>query len=547
MATVYVLGPFRLDVQSELLCRGTEPVTLGRRAIALLRALIERPGAVVSKDALIDAGWSGQAVEESNLTVQIAALRRALGEEPGGDRWIETMPRRGYRFVGPIVTKEENGAIAAAVQVDTAPTRRGDPERRQITVRFEPAPESLREWPLALPDKPSLAVLPFQNLSGDPEQEYFTDGMVEEIITALARIRWLFVVAASSSFTYKGKAVDVRRIGRELGVRYLLEGSVRKAGGRVRITAQLIEAATGAHLWADRFDGSLEGVFELQDQVAISVAGVIEPALEGAEIRRSAERPTNDVTAYDLYLRALALSFSWGRDDTTRALGLLEQAIERDPRYGLALIEAASRYTELHVNGWYEDPEAIRRTGVELSRQALQVAGDDPNVLSKAARALAYFGEDIGAAIALLDRSLTLNPNSTRAWMWGGWIRLWAGQPDLAITHFETSVRLNPRVARTNPLMGIGVAHFFARRFEEAKAALLGSLQEKPDWVPSYRFLAACYAQMGRLDEAEETVKRLRTLTNAVIPSVTHWRNAEQRELFLSGLRLAAGGHVTPP
>jgi adenylate cyclase len=519
MGAAYALGSFRLDTQSDLLWRGTEPAVLGRRAIALLRALVERRGAVVSKDALIDAAWSGQVVEENNLTVQIAALRRVLGEEPGGDRWIETMPRRGYRFVGPVLTTEQNDVI----------------------VRSEPAPKSSLESALALSDSPSIAVLPFQNLSGDPEQKYFTNGMVEEIITALARIRWLFVIAASSSFAYKGQAVDVRRIGRELGVRYLLEGSVRKAGGRVRITAQLIEAETGAHLWADRFDGSLEDIFELQDQVAISVAGVIEPALEAAEIRRSAERPTHDLTAYDLYLRAQALSFSWARDDAVRALGLLEQAIERDPRYGLAMIEAASRYTELHVNGWYEDPEPICRKGIEFARRAIEVAPDDPNVLHKAARALAYFGEDIGAAIALLERSLKLNPNSARAWMWGGWIRLWAGQLDLAITHFETSWRLNPRVARANHLMGIGVAHFLARRFEEAKAALLQSMQEKPNWVPIYRFLAACYAHMGRVDEAKETVKRLRTLTDAVIPSVTHWRNAEHRELFLSGLHSAAG------
>jgi adenylate cyclase len=534
MATVYALGPFRLDVQCDLLWRGTEPVALGRRAIALLRALVERPGAVVSKDALIETAWSGQMVEESNLTVQVAALRRALGKEPGGNRWIETMPRRGYRFVGPVVTNEENGAITATAQVDPVPNGHGEAAQHEIAARST-------EAVLALPDKPSIAVLPFQNLSGDPEQEYFTDGMVEEIITALARIRWFFVIAAGSSFTYKGQAVDVRRIGRELGVRYLLEGSVRQAGSQVRITAQLIDAATGAHLWADRFDGLLEHVFELQDQVAISVAGVIEPALEAAEIRRCAEQPTSDITAYDLYLRALALSFSWEREDVLRALDLLEQAIERDPRYGLALIEAASRYTELHVNGWYGNSDTICRKGIEFARQALEAAPDDPNVLHKAARALAYFGEDIGAAIALLDRSLKLNPNSARAWMWGGWIRLWAGQPDLAITHFETSWRLNPRVARANPLMGIGVAHFFARRFEEAEAALLQSLQEKPHWVPSYRFLAACYAQMGRFDEANDTVKQLRALTNAVVPSVTHWRNPEHRELLLSGLHLAAG------
>jgi TolB-like protein/class 3 adenylate cyclase len=394
---------------------------------------------------------------------------------------------------------------------------------------------------LPLPDKPSIAVLAFQNMSGDPEQEYFADGMVEEITTALSRIRWLFVSARNSSFTYKGQAVDVKQVGRELGVRYVLEGSVRKAGGRVRITAQLIEAETDAHLWADRFDGSLEDVFELQDRVAISVAGVIEPTLQAAEIRRSAERPTDDLTAYDLYLRALALSFTWQRDAITRSLDLLEQAIERDPHYGSALVDAAFRHFEMHVNGWSETPEASRRKGIELARRALQVAGDDPNVLCKAAYVLGYFGEEIDTAIALLDRGLVLNPSSARGWQWSGWLRLWVGQLDLAIEHFETSLRLNPREQRANPFMGIGVAHFFARRFEEARATLLQSLQEKTNWVPSYRFLASCCAHMGRLEEAQEIVERLRTLTNVVVPGAENWREPEYRELYLSGLRLAAG------
>jgi TolB-like protein/class 3 adenylate cyclase len=394
---------------------------------------------------------------------------------------------------------------------------------------------------LPLPDKPSIAVLAFQNMSGDPEQEYFADGMVEEITTALSRIRWLFVSARNSSFTYKGQAVDVKQVGRELGVRYVLEGSVRKAGGRVRITAQLIEAETDAHLWADRFDGSLEDVFELQDRVAISVAGVIEPTLQAAEIRRSAERPTDDLTAYDLYLRALALSFTWQRDAITRSLDLLEQAIERDPHYGSALVDAAFRHFEMHVNGWSETPEASRRKGIELARRALQVAGDDPNVLCKAAYVLGYFGEEIDTAIALLDRGLVLNPSSARGWQWSGWLRLWVGQLDLAIEHFETSLRLNPREQRANPFMGIGVAHFFARRFEEARATLLQALQEKTNWVPSYRFLASCCAHMGRLEEAQEIVERLRTLTNVVVPGAENWREPEYRELYLSGLRLAAG------
>jgi TolB-like protein/class 3 adenylate cyclase/Flp pilus assembly protein TadD len=394
---------------------------------------------------------------------------------------------------------------------------------------------------LPLPDKPSIAVLPFQNMSGDPEQEYFADGMVEEIITALSRIRWLFVIARNSSFTYKGQAVDVKQVGRELGVRYVLEGSVRKGGNRVRITAQLIDAQSDAHLWADRFDGALEDVFELQDNVAISVAGVIEPTLHAAEMARSADRPTIDLTAYDLYLRAHALSFAWERSATIRSLELLEQAIERDPRYGSALAQAAARHFELHVNGWTNDPETSRRKGIELSRQALQFAGDDPNVLSNVAYILGYFGEEIDVAIAILDRGLELNPSSARGWQWSGWLRAWTGQPDLAIKHFETSLRLNPREQRANPLMGIGVALFFAGRLEEARATLLRSLQEKPNWVPTYRFLASCCAHMGRLDEAREVVRQLRSLTNVLVPAAENWRDPNQREFYLSGLRMAIG------
>jgi adenylate cyclase len=405
----------------------------------------------------------------------------------------------------------------------------------------EPPTETLTKPPLALPDKPSIAVLPFQNMSGDPEQEYFADGMVEEIITALSRIRSLFVIARNSSFTYKGQAVDIKRVGRELGVRYVLEGSVRKGGGRVRITTQLIEAETDTHLWAERFDGSLENVFDLQDKVATSVAGVIEPTLQAAEIRRSSDRPTNDLTAYDLYLRALALSFSWERDTIVRSLDLLERVIELDPGYGAALAQAAGRHYDLHVNGWTDDLEESRRRGIDLARRALQVASDDPDVLSRAGFTLAYFGEDIEVAIGLLDRSLELNPSSGPGWQRSGWLRLWVGQPDLAIERFQNSLRLDPRERRANPFMGIGVAHFFARRFEEARVTLLHSLQEKPNWVPSYRFLAACYAQMGRLDEAREVIGRLRTLTKVVVPSAAHWRNVEHRELYLSGLRLAAG------
>jgi adenylate cyclase len=389
-------------------------------------------------------------------------------------------------------------------------------------------------------DKPSIAVLPFQNMSGDPEQEYFVDGMVEEIITALSRIRWLFVIARNSSFTYKGQAVDVKQVGRELSVRYVLEGSVRKAGGRVRITAQLIDAVTGAHLWADRFDGSLEDVFELHDKVASSVAGVIEPALQAAETARSAGRPTDDLTAYDRYLRAYAMHLS-SAARFPEALRLMEQAIARDPRYGPALAWAAYCCFRLVADRRSEDPAAARLKGVDFARRALEVAGDDPVVLVHVAHALAYFGEDIGAMMALADRALSLNPNFARGWQISGILRMWAGQPEIAIKHIDAALRLSPRARVGNSLSVIGTAHLISRRFDEAVPKLLLAIQQNPTNPQAYRVRASCYAHMGRLDDAREVVELLRATTPVVIPDVSYLRNAEQRELYLSGLRLAAG------
>jgi adenylate cyclase len=393
---------------------------------------------------------------------------------------------------------------------------------------------------LPLPDKPSIAVLPFQNISGDPEQEYFVDGMVEEIITALSRIRWLFVIARNSSFTYKGQAVDVKQVGRELGVRYVLEGSVRKGGDRVRITGQLIDAETGAHLWADRFDGSLEDVFELQDKVAASVAGVIEPTLQAAETARSASRPTNDLTAYDLYLRAYMMVWSSARQ-IPEALRLMEQAIARDPRYGPALAWAAFCCFRLLLDDRSEDREADRLKGADFARRALEVAADDPGVLVNAADVLSYLGEDINAMIALVERALALNPNYARGWHVSGILRVRAGQPDIAIEHGNVALRLSPRARVGSTLLMMGIGYFFARRFDEAVPKLRLAIQDDLGFPMPYRYLAACYAHMGRLDDAREIVGRLRAITPVLVPDMSHIRHAEHRELFLSGLRLAMG------
>jgi TolB-like protein len=387
-------GDHRLDVDRRELWRGAQPIALEPQVFDLLVYLVQNRDRVVSKDDLLAAVWGGRIVSESTLTSRISAVRKAIGDSGEAQRLIRTMPRKGLRFVGPV--RQEQNPVAP---VDDAPMV------AVVTPRAE----------LALADKPSIAVLPFANMSGDPEQEYFADGMVEELITALSHIRWLFVIACSSSFIYKGRAVDVRAAGRELGVRYVLEGSVRKAGQRVRISAQLIEATTGAHLWADAFDGSLEDVFELQYKVAIRVAGVIEPALQVAETARLTTSPTDDPTAYDLYLRAYAMA-RYSVRHTPEAFRLVEQAIARDPRYGPALAFAAVCCIRLATDGRSGDQVADALKGADFARRALEVAGDDSLILANAAYALAYFGEDIGAMMALVDRALALNPNYARGW-----------------------------------------------------------------------------------------------------------------------------------
>jgi TolB-like protein/class 3 adenylate cyclase/tetratricopeptide (TPR) repeat protein len=393
---------------------------------------------------------------------------------------------------------------------------------------------------LPLPDKPSIAVLPFQNMSGDPEQEYFADGVVEEIITALSRIPWLFVIARNSSFTYKGQAIDVKRVGRELGVRYVLEGSVRRGGGRVRITGQLIEADTGKHLWADRFDGSMEEVFDLQDQVATSVAGVIEPTLQIAEDIRAASRPTHDLTAHDLYMRATTLVFSRSRQ-IPEAVDLLGQAVARDPNYGpaLALLGLCSFLSCLDGNP--ADFHAERRKAVDFARRALRAAENDPTTLANAAITLAYGDEDITAMLALVDRALAINPSSARAWHAKALLNLWAGETDLAQKYEDASVRLSPRVRTGWALHLYAAAHLIERRYEDALPHLRLAIEEEPGFMEPYRLLAACYAHLGRLDEAREVVARLRAVTPLVVPPQIPYRKETHRAVYFSGLRLAAG------
>jgi len=390
--------------------------------------------------------------------------------------------------------------------------------------------------------KPSIAVLPFNNMSGDPEQEYFADGMVEEITTALSRTRWLFVIARNSSFTYKGRAVDVKQVGRELGVRYVLEGGVRKATDRVRITAQLIDASTGAHLWADRFDGSLENIFELQDQVTASVVAAIAPRMEQAEVERTKHKPTESLDAYDYFLRGIASLHSWTKESNDEALRLFTKAIELDPDFASAYGMASWCYVRRKGSHWIVDRVQETTETARLARRAAELGWDD---------AVAYVVHDVEVAAALIDRALQLNPNLAEAWHFSGWVRIYLGEPETAMEHLTHAMRLSP----LDPLtfvaqMAMAFAYFFAGRYDDASSwaekALATSppgLRERPVYHPALLIAAASNSLAGRLEEASKAIARLRQLNPT--PHISNLkkqvplRRPEDLARYAEGLRRA--------
>jgi TolB-like protein len=405
---------------------------------------------------------------------------------------------------------------------------------------------------LPLPDKPSIAVLPFENMSGDPEQEYFANGMVEEIITALSRFRNLFVIARNSSFTYKGRPVDVKKVGQELGVRYVLEGSVRRAGNRVRIAGQLIDASTDAHLWADRFEGALEDVFDLEDKVTASVVGAIAPKLEEAEIERAKRKPTESLHAYDYYLRGKALFDESDKYDSREAadegLRLFYKAIELDPNFASAYGIAGTYFIVRKVWGWMIDREQETAEAKRLALRAARLGQDDAVALSPAGLVLARVVGELEAGAALIDRALLLNPNMAGAWFASGATRCYLGEPEMAIEHFARHTRLNPLDWRVfYSQLGTGLAHFIASRYDEACLWLKKVLEHRPDSVPTLRYLAASSALGGRLEEAQETMQHLLQLNPAVNPAVRvsdlkdvyPFRRPEDLDRLLEGLRKA--------
>jgi len=367
---------------------------------------------------------------------------------------------------------------------------------------------------LALPDKPSIAVLPFTNMSGDPEQDYFADGMTEEITTALSHFKALFVIARNSSFTYRGRAVDVKQIGRELGVRYVLEGSVRKAANRVRITGQLVDTATGAHLWADRFDGGLGDIFDLQDQVTESVVGAIAPVVEKAEIERAKHKPTESLDAYALYLRGLARLYQFAnRQANDEALRLFKSAIEVDPDFASAYGRAAHCYVHAKGHGWISITANEIAEVTRLAQRAVELGKDDAATIVASGWALAYVVRDLEAGAGLIDRALVLNSNLAEAWLYGGWVKNWLGEPEAAIERFARAMRLSPLDPWvTRMRSGTAHAHFFLGRYDEAVSWAAKALQDNPDYQPGLRIDAASNAMAGRPEQAHKAMARLRRL-----------------------------------
>lgn len=471
----FLFENFVLDPERRELLHGKTPVSIEPQAFDLLLYLIRNRERVVSKDDVFASVWRGRIVSESALSTRVNAARAAVGDTGEAQRLIKTLPRKGLRFVGAVV--EDHGPGSAA-QTKT---------------------------PFSASDKPAIAVLPFANLSGDPEQDYLCDGLVEDITTALSRNRAFLVIARNSAFTYKDKRVDVRQIAQELDARYILEGSVRKSGNRVRVTGQLIEAMTGRHLWAETVNGRMADIFELQDQIVTQVVGAIAPQLEKAEIDRVRHHPTDDLAAYDLYLQGMDSWNRWTPEGNAKALRLFYSAIRIDPDYSTAYGLAASCHLFAKANEWggTVDPTEIS----ELVERAASIGLDDAVALCWAGHAHAYFFKDVDRALLLIDRALELDVNLAIAWQRSGWVRAYAGDPDGAIASLKKAMRLNPlepRVFLTHSAMGF--AHFIAGRDDDAAEWAAMGLRAKPNWLPALRVAIAANAMRGRVDEVKRSL-----------------------------------------
>ncbi|MEH2537953.1 MULTISPECIES: winged helix-turn-helix domain-containing tetratricopeptide repeat protein [unclassified Bradyrhizobium] len=510
----YLFEECAFDTDRRELHRGTDAVSITPQVFDLLAYLIRNREQVVSKDDLIKAIWNGRSVSDAALTTRLNAARGAIGDSGEEQRFIKTLPRKGFRFVGQVREARE-----------VAGPNPGD------------APESA-----LVPDRPSIAVLPFANMSGDPEQEYFADGMVEEITTALSRFKWLFVIARNSSFTFKGKAVDIKEVGRRLGVRYVLQGAVRKASGKVRITGQLIEAATGAHIWADKFERDMTEIFALQDDITVAVVSAIQPKLFQTEIAMATRRRPEDLTAYDLLLRAIQQAVPLTREGLAEALRLVQRALELDPGLAGAAALAGACHAENVVRNYAIDLQFERKEAVRLMRLALSLDDGDPDTLASAALISALLVGDCETEIEMSDRAVKLNPNSYRAWHCRGWVYKIAGQPEEAIRSFERAMRMSPVDPQLyTAFTGMGFAFIELRRFDEAIVAGKKALRQNPGYPGPYRCLASAFAHLGRDAEAREAAARAVEIDPAFTISawIARSRISTNAKLMIEGFRKA--------
>ncbi len=519
----FLFENYCLDADRRELKRGSELIATGPKVFDLLLFLVRNREQVVTRDDLLHSVWGGRIVSESTLTSHINAVRKAIGDTGKEQRLIRTVSRRGLRFIGKIEEQELPASIPIAATII--------------------AGEKLTPV-LALPDSPSIAVLPFRNLSGNVEQDYFADGIVEDIITALSRIRWLFVIARNSSFTYKGRTVDEKQVGRELGVRYVVEGSVRQSESRIRITGQLVDASAGTHLWADRFEGRLDDIFELQDQIATSIVGAIASQLERAEIERARRKPTGNLSAYDNYLRAMPHLHRGTREAIDEALPLFYKAMQLDPEFASAHAMAAWCHFWRKINGWMTDRPQEIAEGVRLARLAVELGKDDAVALTRGGHALAHLAGDLDGGIALVDKALVLNPNLAAAWFLGGFLRTVRGDPDAAIEFFTRAMRfspLDPEMFRMQA--GMALSHLFAGRFDAASSWAEQSFREAPTFLAVVAIIAASHAIAGRTEQARTAVEHLRKLDPTFrISGLEGWipiRRPEHLAQFTTGLRMA--------
>jgi TolB-like protein len=502
-------GSFRLNPENGTLLRDGKPLSVGRRGALLLRCLLKSRGQAVTKAELIDIAWAGMAVEESNLSVQIASLRKLLGCAPSGAEWIKTIPRIGYRFIG------EDEETSAAGDRLTASSQL---------------------------DVPLLAVLPFLNLSGDLEQGYFADGVAEDIITALSRFKSFAVIARNSSFVHRGRSVDVRQVARGLNVRYVLEGSVRRAGSRLRIGTQLVDGLTGAHLWAEKFDGALEDVFDFQDRITEGVATLIEPRIHAAEIERSRRERPGSLATYDIYLRALTKISSESERENADACALLTQALALEPDNAVFLAHAGWALEHRIFMGW-SAIEQDREKCADLARRGLEHAAGDAMLMALCGMSL-LAAREYDWGLAVVESAVEANPNNLLIVARAGLANLFCGNIGNVLDYLHRAIRMSPGdLGAHYSLAGISIVHMIRGDYEEALAWATRALVSNPNFPPVLWVITAASAHLGRMSDAHRFLENLRRVapgtTIASIKSTERYKDPSRLSALLDGLRLA--------